>query len=100
MEVAVPSNLIGETTMERFPVGGPREPVYAFMRYNGFEMSNWSDKAWSSADGLQARVYGAGSMCQVTEKDGAKVADDPLTVAMSKVAAYRRGEPCGDDKGR
>ena len=50
-----------KTTQERFPVGGPRAPVYSFMRDNGFVMSKWSDKIWTRADGLEASIYGAGS---------------------------------------
>lgn len=59
-----------EVTQERFPVGGPREPVYHFMRDHGFVMSKWSDKVWTRADGLQASIYGAGSMVRLSRSTG------------------------------
>lgn len=49
---------------QQYPAGGPREPVYALMRGLGFAMSNWSDKFWRSADGLEVSIYGAGSMAR------------------------------------
>lgn len=52
-------------TSKRFPVGGPRQPVYDFMRGMGFAMEAFGDKHWSSADGLAVRIYGAGSMAMV-----------------------------------
>ena len=52
--------------MQQFPVGGPREPVYALMRNLGFSMSNWSDKFWRSADGIEVSIYGAGSMARLS----------------------------------
>lgn len=55
-----------EATKERFPVGGPREPVYNFMRDHGFVMSKWSDKVWERADGLKASIYGAGSKVRLS----------------------------------
>lgn len=51
---------------KRFPVNGPRQPVYNFMRDLGFVMSNWSDKMWRSADGIDVQIYGAGSMARVS----------------------------------
>ena len=59
--------------MERFPVGGERQPVYNFMRDNGFVMSKWSDKVWARADGLQASIYGAGSMVRLSRPTGGDV---------------------------
>ncbi len=52
--------------MQQYPVGGPREPVYALMRNLGFSMSNWSDKFWHSADGIEVSIYGAGSMAHIS----------------------------------
>ena len=49
-------------TSKKFPVGGPRDPVYSYMRHHGFVMSGWSDKVWTRADGIKAHIYGAGSM--------------------------------------
>lgn len=66
----------------KFPVGGPREPVYNFMRDHGFVMSKWSDKVWERADGVQASIYGTGSMLRLT-KDGKAVADDAIQAAMA-----------------
>jgi hypothetical protein len=68
--------------MKNFPVGGPRQPVYDFLTSKGFVMSNWSDKAWSRpSDGVEVRVYGAGSMAQVT-KGGTLLVDAPLAEAV------------------
>jgi hypothetical protein len=62
-----------------FPVGGPREPVYELMRRLGFTESNWSDKFWRSADGIDVAIYGAGSMARISlmdaPKDECKLAD-------------------------
>jgi hypothetical protein len=49
----------------RFPVGGERQPVYDLLRDLGFVESNWSDKVWNRADGVEVRIFGAGSMAQV-----------------------------------
>lgn len=55
--------------MQQYPAGGPREPVYALMRSLGFSMSNWSDKFWHSADGIEVSIYGAGSMASISLAD-------------------------------
>lgn len=55
--------------MQQYPVGGPREPVYALMRGLGFSMSSWTDKLWNSADGIQVMIYGAGSMARISLAD-------------------------------
>ena len=52
--------------MTDFPVGGPREPVYALMRRLGLSESNWSDKFWRGADGIEVSIFGAGSMARVS----------------------------------
>jgi hypothetical protein len=51
--------------MQLYPVGGPREPVYALMRRLGFSMSNWSDKFWHSADDIEVSIFGAGSRARI-----------------------------------
>lgn len=51
--------------MQQYPVGGPREPVYALMRGLGFSMSKWSDKFWNSADGIEVSIFGTGSMARI-----------------------------------
>lgn len=56
-------------TAKQYPAGGPREPVYALMRRLGFSMSNWSDKFWNSADGIEVSIYGAGSMARISRAD-------------------------------
>ncbi len=67
--------IIGGQPMEtKYPVCGPREPVYALLRELGFSMSDWSDKHWKSPDGIQVQVYGAGSMARIYLKD--RKADD------------------------
>lgn len=52
------------TETQQYPVGGPREPVYALMRNLGLSESNWSDKFWRSADGIEVAIFGAGSMAR------------------------------------
>ena len=42
----------------QYPVGGPREPVYALMRSLGLSESNWSDKVWHGAGGVKVSIYG------------------------------------------
>lgn len=49
----------------KYPVGGPREPVYALMRGLGFSESNWSDKFWNSTDGIEVSIFGTGSMARI-----------------------------------
>ena len=49
-------------TKNLYPAGGPREPVYVLMCQLGFSESNWSDKFWRSADGIEVSIYGTGSM--------------------------------------
>lgn len=55
--------------MQQYPAGGPRAPVYALMRHLGFSESNWSDKFWRSADGIEVSIYGAGSMARISLQD-------------------------------
>lgn len=71
--------------MERFPVGGEREPVYNFMRDHGFVMSKWSDKVWARADGLKASIYGAGSMVRLS-RDGKEIVESKLAELPMHVA--------------
>lgn len=52
-------------TEAKYPGGGPREPIYALMRGLGFSESKWSDKCWTSADGIKVGIYGAGSMVHI-----------------------------------
>lgn len=52
--------------MKQYPVGGSREAVYALMRRLGFSMSNWSDKFWHSADGIDVAIFGAGSRARIS----------------------------------
>ena len=75
--------------MERFPIGGPREPVYNFFKDHGYVMSKSSDKHWIRADGVQAYLYGTGSMAMIYDKDRNLLADAPLAEAVAK-ADFRR----------
>ena len=50
---------------QTFPVGGPRQPVYDYLRGLGLVESKWSDKVWTRADGIEVRIFGTGSMAQV-----------------------------------
>lgn len=61
-----------EATTRKYPVGGARGPVYALMRGLGFSMSNWSDKFWRSADGIDVSIFGTGSMARITFAGQAK----------------------------
>jgi hypothetical protein len=50
--------------MQKYPVGGPRQPVYDLMRDLGLSRV-WGDKHYRSADGMDIHIYGAGSMARV-----------------------------------
>ncbi len=52
-----------------FPVGGPRQAVYDYLRNLGFVMSDWSDKIWARADGKEVRIFGAGSMASMGSEE-------------------------------
>lgn len=70
---------------QQFPIGGPRQAVYAALQRHGFVMSKHSDKSWQRADGLDAHVYGAGSMLRVY---GEKFQDDgPLGEVLANLSA-------------
>jgi hypothetical protein len=52
------------TQEAKYPVGGPREPVYQLMR--DLNLSRvWGYKHYRSADGIDVHIYGAGSMARV-----------------------------------
>jgi hypothetical protein len=74
--------------MTEYPAGGPREPVYALMRKLGFSESNWSDKFWRSADGIEVAIYGAGSMASVMVA-GKKRGDYELAALSQQIDAIR-----------
>ena len=64
---------------KRFPAGGSRQSVYDFMQQHGFLMSRHSDKCWMRpADGVEAHIYGTGSMARVFSKDGQMLEDGDL----------------------
>jgi hypothetical protein len=65
----------------RFPVGGERDKVYSFLRSNGYIMSDWSDKHWTRADGVNLHLYSSGSRARIT-KSGQVIADDALDIAV------------------
>ena len=72
--------------MEQFPVGGPRQPVYDFVRAHGFVIPcKWSDKIWTRHDGMEVQIYNTGSWGRIIDKDSNLVADGPLAEAMAKV---------------
>lgn len=70
---------------ERFPVGGPRQPVYDFMRQHDFIMSYWSDKEWVRQDCV-AVVYGSGSCVRVM-RNSEVIADGPLDETIESLAS-------------
>jgi hypothetical protein len=72
--------------IQEFPVGGPREPVYAALRSRQFKQSNWSDKHWSRLDGVAADIYGAGSKLRVC-KGEKEIADLPMAEALAAIDA-------------
>jgi len=66
-----------------FPVGGPREPVYAFLRDHGYTVAPFSDKQWARHDGQTLYLYGAGSMAVVRDANGAVIANVALDQAVN-----------------
>ncbi len=84
MEMEIPQGKL----MTQYPVCGPREPVYALLRELGFSMSNWSDKHWKSADGIQVQIYGSGSMARIYLKDQ-KADDCRLDDLFERIKALR-----------
>lgn len=80
--------------MERFPVGGSKDAVYSFMQQQGFLMSRHSDKCWlRPADGIEAHIYGVGSMARIFNQEGKLLADDKIAKAVKRsYAAQERQE--------
>ena len=77
----------------RFPVGGSRQNVYSFMQQQGFLMSRHSDKCWlRPADGVEAHIYGTGSMARVFNKEGKMLVDADLDQAIKRSYAAVGGE--------
>ena len=76
-------------SIPKFPIGGARQPVYNYLRQNGFIMSDWSDKHWSRHDGLKLHLYGSGSMAKIYDKTGALITDDRLDTAVSSITDER-----------
>ena len=77
------------TTQSQYPVGGPREPVYALMRRLGFSESKWSDKVWHSADGIEVSIFGAGSRARISIADALK-GECELGALAARIDAIRR----------
>jgi hypothetical protein len=74
--------------MEKFPVGGSKDAVYSFMQQQGFLMSRHSDKCWlRPADGIEAHIYGVGSMARIFNQQGKLLADDKITKAVKRTYA-------------
>jgi hypothetical protein len=76
-------------TMQQYPAGGPREPVYALMRNLGFSMSNWSDKFWHSADKIEVAIFGAGSMARISLNEQPK-GECPLSELRPRIDELRQ----------
>ena len=70
-------------TAPKFPVGGPRQPVYAFLQSQGFIMDKGGDKHYTRADGVWLHLYGAGSMARIYAFDGTILADGSLADAIA-----------------
>ncbi len=64
MENQTLSSEQNDPAVVKYPVGGPREPVYALMRELGLSRV-WGDKHYRSADGIDVHIYGAGSMARI-----------------------------------
>ena len=80
-----------------FPAGGPREPVYNFMQQYGFLMSRHSDKCWlRPADGIEAHIYGTGSMARIFNQDGKLLCDDAIAGAVKR--SYAAEQPPKEGK--
>ena len=75
--------------MERFPVGGPRQPVYDFVHSHGFVIRGWGDKEWSRHDGVTLHIYGAGSMARIYDAGRTLLIDAPLAEAVAKADMKR-----------
>ena len=73
---------------KKYPVGGPREPVYALMQKLGFS-SVWGDKHYRSADGIEVHIYGAGSMARVKIKE-AEPFECEIDDLAERIAALRQ----------
>jgi hypothetical protein len=70
---------------ERFPVGGSKQNVFSFMEQMGFLMSRHSDKCWlRPADGVEAHIYGTGSMARIFSKEGKMLCDDKILQAVKR----------------
>ena len=77
--------------MTTYPVGGTREPVYALMRGLGFSMAKFSDKTWTSADGITVQVYGTGSMARITDDAHIGTVECELDNLVERIDSLRRG---------
>ena len=73
-------------TKATFPPGGPRQPVYDFLRDLQFTMSPFSDKHWTRLDGIELDLYGAGSMARVYV-NGTAYQDCPLADVAEAIKA-------------
>lgn len=81
-------------TIEKFPVGGPRQAVYNALQSRGFVQSNWSDKHWERADGLKAHIYGSGSRLAL-RRGHDKLFDGPMAETLEfidRIAAGDKGD--------
>jgi hypothetical protein len=77
------------TAETKYPVGGPREPVYALMRGLGFSESKWSDKFWHSADGIEVSIFGTGSMARIA-LNGKAAGECHLDKLSEEISALRQ----------
>jgi hypothetical protein len=71
---------------DRFPIGGPRQPVYAFLKAHGFTMDSHGDKQWTRADGVRVNIYGSGARVSAFDKDGQQIADGRLAEVVEALA--------------
>ena len=77
--------------MQKYPVGGERQPVYDLMRGLGFSMAKFSDKTWTSADKITVQIYGAGSMARITDDAHIGAVECELDNLAERIDSLRRG---------
>lgn len=76
--------------MSKFPAGGPRQPVYEFLRSHGFRMAASGDKNWTRADGISLSLFGAGSMVCIYDMHHSFLTECPLEDAVKALATKPR----------
>ena len=74
--------------MKKYPVCGPREPVYELMRSLGLHQARWTDKYWYD-DKLEVLIYGAGSRARVRKMNSNHAMECELDVLAERLGEFR-----------